>query len=176
MTGLPPRTAAELSSALHRAQGTVTGFLEDLAGEPIDADILSQKTGSAGHDNSLGLGSDAVLIRRNVLLTGRVSGRRFVYAESAIAAERLPAPARRRLESSRDPIGRVLTEFRLEVRRDPLAGPVVAVGTSARIVSLLDRAALSRRYTITVGSDPAIVVNEWFLQAVLQPPTSHADR
>jgi len=172
MTGVPPPTAAELLTALQRAKGTVTEFLEHLAGEPIDAEILSQNTGPAGNDNSLGLESDAELIRRTVLLTGRISGRRFVYAESAIAVERLPASARRRLESSRDPIGRVLTKHRLEVRREPLPGLVVAVGNTARIIDLLDRAALSRRYRITLGSDPAIVVSEWFLQTVPEALTS----
>jgi len=166
-SSLPRRrvsSAGELLTALQRSKGTVTDFLEHLAGEPIDADILSQNTGPAGNDNSLGLESDAELVRRIVLLTGRISGRRFVYAESAIAVERLPASARRRLESSRDPIDRVLTKHRLEVRREPLAGPVVATGNTPRIIDLLDRAALSRRYRITLGSDPAIVVSEWFLQ------------
>jgi len=159
-------SAGELLTALQRSKGTVTDFLEHLAGEPIDADILSQKTGSAGKDNLLGLESDAELIHRTVLLTGRRSGRDFVYAESAIAVERLPASARRLLESSRDPIGRVLTKYHFEIRREPLAGPVTATGNSAAIVELLNGVALARRYLITLGSDPAIVVSEWFLQAV----------
>jgi chorismate-pyruvate lyase len=166
MTGVHPPTAAEFLNALQRAKGTVTEFLEYLAGEPIDADILSQNSGPAGNDNSLGLKSEAELVRRIVLLTGRISGRRFVYAETAIAVERLPASARRRLESSRDPIGRVLTKHHLEVRREPLPGPVVATGNTPRIIDLLDRAAHSRRYRITLGSGPAIVVSEWFLQTI----------
>jgi len=164
----PPAAASELSSALQRSPGTVTEFLEGLAGERIDADILSQNPRPAGNDNLLGLPSDASLTRRNVLLTGRRSGRRFVYAESAIAVERLPASARRRLRSSRDPIGRVLTDHGLEIRREPLAGPVVAAGRAAGIVALLDRAALSRRYRITLGSEPVIVVSEWFLPSVAE--------
>ena len=165
--------AGELLTTLQRANGTVTEFLEQLAGEPIDADILSQNVEPAGHDNSLGLESDADLVRRTVLLTGRISGRRFVYAESAIAVGRLPASARRRLESSRDPIGRVLTKHRLEVRREPLAGPKISVGKSARIIDLLDGAALSRCYLMTLGGDPTIVVSEWFLQTVTEALTSH---
>src|SRR5665213_4238313 len=71
-------SAGDLLTALQRSKGTVTDFLEQLAGEPIDADILSQKTGSAGKDNLLGLESDAELIYRTVLLPGRRSGRHFV--------------------------------------------------------------------------------------------------
>jgi chorismate-pyruvate lyase len=176
-SSLPRRrvsSAGELLTALQRSKGTVTDFLEHLAGEPIDADILSQKTGTAGNDNLLGLESDAELIYRTVLLTGRRSGRDFVYAESAIAMERLPASARRLLESSRDPIGRVLTKYHFEIRREPLAGPVTATGNSAAIVELLNGVALARRYLITLGSDPAIVVGEWFLQAVPEALASHA--
>jgi len=166
MNGIPSPAAVELLNALQRSKGTVTEFLEHLAGEPIEADILSQGTGTAGNDNLLQLESEAELVRRIVLLTGRTSGRRFVYAESAIAVERLPASARRRLESSRDPIGRVLTKLHLEVRREPLAGPVVATGNTPRIIDLLNRAGPSRRYRIILGSGPAIVVSEWFLQTI----------
>jgi chorismate-pyruvate lyase len=66
----------------------------------------------------------------------------------------------------------VLTKHRLEVRREPLAGPVVATSNTPGIIDLLDRAALSRRYRITLGSDPAIVVSEWFLQTVPTALTS----
>jgi len=166
MTGVPQSAAVEFMAALQRTTGTVTGFLEQLAGEPIDADILSQDAGPAGGNNSLGLESDAELVRRTVLLTGRTSGRRFVYAESAIATERLPDSVRRHLELSRDPIGRVLADHGISVRRDPLAGPVVPVGNTARIAKVLDGAVLSRRYRIMLGSDTAIVVSEWFLEAV----------
>jgi len=172
MTGVPQSAAVELTTALQRTTGTVTDFLEHLAGEPVDADIISQDVGPAGNDNSLGLVSDAEMLRRSVLLTGRASGRRFVYAESAIAMGRLPDPVRQRLELSRDPIGRVLTDHSIPVRRDPLAGPVVAVGDTARIAGFLDEAALSRRYRITLRSHAAIVVSEWFLQTVCEALTS----
>jgi len=65
--------AGELLTALQRANGTVTEFLEQLAGEPIDADILSQNAEPAGHDNSLGLESDADLVRRTVLEGSKIS-------------------------------------------------------------------------------------------------------
>jgi chorismate-pyruvate lyase len=168
MTGDAQSTAVELEVALQRTTGTVTELLEDLAGEPIDADILAQDTVSAGDDNPLGLVSDAQMIRRAVLLTGRTSGRTFVYAESAIARERLPDPVRRRLESSREPIGRVFADHRLTVQRVPVAGPVVAVGNAARPTDLPDRSVLSRRYRITFAGEPAIVVSEWFLETVLE--------
>ena len=166
MTGDRASTAVEIMAAVQRARGSVTEFLEHLADEPIDAQVLSQGTGPAGNDNMLGLVRADELIRRSVLLTGRTSGRPFVYAESWLAAARLPDSVRLRLEASRDPIGRVLAECGLSIGREPLAGPVVPSDATARFAGLLGGAALSRRYRMTLDSRPAIVVNEWFLQTV----------
>jgi len=178
MTDLPrPRTAdlsaadlgaADLSAALEASGGTVTRFLEELAGEAVDADILAQETEPAGPDNGLGLHPGAELLRREVLLTGRATGRRFVYAESAIAAERLPGSLRRRLEQSREPIGRVLTDQAIGIRRTALDGSVVARSTDRRVEALIRDAPLSRRYLIVSGGDPVIVVKEWFLPVVAE--------
>jgi chorismate-pyruvate lyase len=159
----------EVRAALSRSRGTVTEFLETLAGERIDADVVSQRAEPAGHDNPLGLGPDAgLLLRRAVLLIGRTSGRPFVYAESTIALGRLPEGVRHRLEQSRDPIGRVLLDHHLRIRREPLAGPLVAPSIGGEIASLVRGASLSRRYRIRIADEPAIVVSEWFLGAVTE--------
>ena len=92
MTGEPQLEAAGLAATLRSDRGTVTEFLEHLAGEPIDADIVSQHTGPADHGD-IGLPPDRELVRRAVLLTGRMTRRRFVYAESAIAGPASPAGA-----------------------------------------------------------------------------------
>ncbi len=165
MTGEPQLDAVDLAATLRRDRGPVTELLEHLAGETIDAEILSQHTGPADHDNSLGLPPHQELIRRAVLLTGRVTRRRFVYAESAIAADRLPTMVRNRLEISNDPIGRVLRDHRLQIRREVLADPVSPGEIGGDIVALLRTSALCRRYRLVIGRSPAMVVSEWFLQA-----------
>src|ERR1700736_6298612 len=150
MTGVSEPGTAALVAALARSGGTVTEFLEGLAGEPIDADIIARGAGPAGHDNSLGVDPDTELLRRAVVLTGRSTRRRFVYAETAIAAERLPDSVRKRLEQSRDPMGRVLVAPRRAAPGEPLAGLVVADGDGAEPLALLDESAWSRRYRIVV--------------------------
>ena len=166
MTGEPQLEAADLAATLRCDRGTVTEFLEHLAGEPIDADIVSRRTGPGGHHSSFGLPSHRELVRRAVLLTGRVTRRRFVYAESAIAADRLPPPVRRRLEVSTDPIGRVLRDHHLQIRREELSDPVIPPDVGVDILALLRGSALSRRYRLVIGNSPAMVVSEWFLQTV----------
>lgn len=166
MTDPPKLDAAGLAATLRGDRGTVTEFLEQLAGEPIDADIVSQNTGPADHQRSFGLPPHRELVRRAVLLTGRVTRRRFVYAESAIAADRLPPPVRKRLEMSTDPIGRVLRDHHLRIRREDLADPVIPPDTDGDILALLRASALSRRYRLVIGTSPVMVVSEWFLRAV----------
>jgi chorismate-pyruvate lyase len=147
----------------------VTEFLERLAGEPVDADIVSRQRGPAGDHALLGLTPDVAVMHRAVLLTGRTTTRRFVYAESAIVSERLPGPVCRRLETSRDPIGRVLSEYGLRLRREPLADPVVPRVVGEDIRPLLGTSVFWRRYRIIVDGHPVMLVSEWFL-----PPTTQA--
>lgn len=63
--------ATRLEEALNADQGTVTDFLEDVASEPIDADILSQRTTTPSSGNWLGLAPSAARVRRAVLLRWR---------------------------------------------------------------------------------------------------------
>ena len=164
--------AVEFAAALARHPGTVTELLEQVAGEPIDADVLWQGPDRAGDDNGLGLDPDAETMRRAVLLTGRVSGRRFVYADSTIAGERLPDSARRRLETSSEPIGRILSDHHLDIWREPLPTPPGDDGHSAdhpHIATLVASSAYARRYRLIIGATPTMIVSEWFL-----PPATEA--
>ncbi len=161
-------TGAGLAAALRQGTGTVTEFLEQVAGEPIDAEVRAQRAGPARWDNPLGLGAGAELLHRSVLLVGRATGRGYAYAESVIAAARIPVSVRWCLEYSREPIGRVLRDHGVPVRRQPLPGPVAAEDADEAIAILLAQAPLVRRYRIIIGPHPAFAVNEWFLQAVAE--------
>jgi chorismate-pyruvate lyase len=112
-----------LEAALSRASGTVTAFLEQLVGEPIDARERRHKTTRAETSNSLRVAEGHPLIFRTATLEGRTSGRLYLYAETVLVPSRLPANFRLRLESSSDPIGRILGEEGITVTRQPLGGP-----------------------------------------------------
>ncbi len=158
--------SAALSAALRQNPATVTEWLEHLAGEPIDADIRHQAIDPAPEHDPLGRAPDAPTLHRAVLLTGRVTGLAFVYAESVIAADRLPASVSARLQASRDPIGRVLLDHRLVLGRHPVSGTVVATHADPDVTGLLVDAVLSRRYRIVIDDDPVMIVSEWFLETV----------
>jgi chorismate-pyruvate lyase len=162
-----PATVAEVvATTLAHGTGTVTELLEHLAGEPIEADILHQRGVPAGADDPLGLPAAARTMHRAVLLTGTTTGRVFVYAESVIATDRLPPAACLRLETSRDPIGRVLVDHHLDVDRQWLGTTAAVEHPDQRVAALIGGAVQSRRYRITIDHRPAMIVSEWFLRSV----------
>lgn len=159
--GCPPDGGLAAVLSYHR--GTVTDLVQELAGEAVDADVRAQWSSQARPGNALELDAGTEVLQRTVLLRGRRSGQAFVYAETSIAPTRLPVAVRERLEQSCDPIGRVLSAYRLSVRREPLPGPVDAAYAEASLSGQLAAAPLSRRYRILVGTTPAFAVSEWFL-------------
>ena len=153
-----------LESALGRAGGTVTAFLEHLVGEPIDARQRSQRPARAGASNSLGVAEGHPLIIRTAALRGRTSGRAYVYAETVLVPSRVPANVRERLESSADPIGRILEEEEIAVTRISLPGPEPRVTpvTPEMDADIADHL-LARTYRVDADGTPLMVITEWFL-------------
>jgi len=151
----------------------VTELLEHVADEPIDADIRHQEAGPFSGDDWLGLPPGHPSMQRAVVLTGRETGRNFVYAESDIAPDRLPVSVRSRLETSRDPIGRVLVDQRLAVSRELVPGSIGASRADPGVVTLLDDVVHARRYRIMVAGTPAMVVSEWFFATVPSAIAAH---
>ena len=164
---VPVTDASGLRSALERSGGTVTDFLELLVGEVIDAQGRRHAMIPAPSANRLQLEAGRPLLQRAATLRGRTSGSSYVYAESAIVTSRLPAWFGPRLESSNDPIGRMLHEAGLAITREELAGPDSTVlplrpGSHPPAGEWL----LTRTYRISVGHTPLMVITEWFLTAL----------
>src|SRR5271154_2221340 len=157
--------ASALERALEETVGTVTEFLEALAREPIDARVLSQEIAAAGEDNLLGLVPDESVLRRAAVLTGRLTTREFAYAESMIAAERIPVAVRQRLERSSDPIGRVLVTHGLVARRRAVAQTVPGADGPHGIERRFGPPIFVRRYLVLLDDAPCADIVEWFLPA-----------
>lgn len=143
--------------------GTVTTLLEVYAGEPIEAVELGQSRRPALSQDAemLAMGEGADLLDRRVLLCGVRSGSRFVYGESLIVPERLEADILERLESTTEPIGKLLRTRRLETFREVItvgkqrAGPLGALFGSTE-----DAVLLFRTYRIIIGGSPAVLITE----------------
>lgn len=156
-----------LEAALADAGGTVTSFLEQLVGEPIDAHQRHHRMMPATAQNSLDVAQGHALLHRSAVLRGRMSGRPYVAAESVLVVSRLPRSMYERLEGGSDPIGRLLEEEGIAFTR----GRIAALDERARPVLLggdvaIDNCLLARSYRVGVDGSPVMTVTEWFLPAL----------
>ena len=103
-------TPSGLAVALGRTTATVTAFLEQLVGEPIDAYEPHHEMTHSDNTNRLGVGSGRQLLKRTVVLRGGDRQRRTFYAESLLVPGRLPAEFSRQLGTVSTQSGELLTE------------------------------------------------------------------
>ena len=148
-----------LTEALAGHQGTVTEFLEDLVKERVYADKLEQVETTASRSNRLSVEFGHPLTRRIVLLRGQQSSTAYLYAETLLVSSRLPWTTRNRLETSTDPIGRVLAEQGFALTRVPLS-------SESENPTVIDYFILAREYRVDSGQLPVMEISEWFLPAL----------
>ena len=152
-----------LESALSQAGTTVTAFLEQLVGEPVDAHERHHVMMKAGTPNFLGVGEGHPLLRRSSVLQGRRSAQPYMHAESLLVPSRLPAAFCLRLETSSDPIGRVLAKEGIGFTRSPLPRPDRDHEAVFGDAPVPDEHLFARTYRIDVDGVPIMVIGEWFL-------------
>ena len=156
----PTRSATLLlAEALTGLQGTVTEFLEGLVKERVYADKLEQVQTTASSANRLSVELGHPLTRRIVLLRGQESSLAYLYAETLLVSSRIPWTTRNRLETSTDPIGRVLAEQGCALTRVPLP-------SEREYPKAIDHFILAREYRVDLGGFPVMEISEWFLPAL----------
>ncbi|MGA2530089.1 MAG: hypothetical protein ABSG36_13125 [Acidimicrobiales bacterium] len=146
---------------------TVTALLEQLVGEPLDAGERLHAVVHAVMPNELEVAEGSLLLRRFALLRGRWSTQAFMQAESLIVPSRLPSSVCARLETTSDPIGRILAEEGLEFTRSALSAPQRSVASPPSCaVSAPPEILLTRTYRLDLETLPVMVITEWFLRAL----------
>jgi chorismate lyase len=154
-----------LRAALDETSGTVTNFLEQLVGETIDAHAHRHDLIEADNANGLGVEKGELLLHRAATLRGRTSGRSYVYAESVIVVGRLPTGFGNQLETSTDPIGRILEEMGVAVTRQDVGEPDGVPG-STKDMKVGDYL-VTRTYRIDSEQTPVMIITEWFLKTLI---------
>ena len=153
---------------LHRVllvnDGTLTDALEAAMLEPIRLKKLAVDVFPAPEAvASLELDAGHLMMDRKILLVGAGTGRNYVYAESQLALDRLPAGLRQELIQSAKPMGRLWSEYRLETWKEPLR---VSRGPADELAVYFPAGAhndlLSRHYRLISGGKPLMVINEFF--------------
>ena len=151
----------------------MTNFLEQLVGERIDAQPHHQDIIGAPTSNDLGVAEGEPLFQRAATLRGRISGSPYVYAESVIVTSRLPTRFCLQLESSIDPIGRILDEMGIAVTRKNLVKPRGFDDSRPNQTMKVGDCLLARTYRIDSEQIPVMVITECFLRT-LKPFLSSA--
>jgi chorismate-pyruvate lyase len=160
-------THSGLEVALGQTSGTVTAFLEQFAGEPIDAYERHHEMTHSGNTDCLGVEPGHQLLKRTVVLRGRRSTKPYLCAESLLVPDRLPAGFFRRLETSIDPIGRILTEEGIAFTRVPLPRPDRRhASVHSDTPPAPDHCLLARSYRVDIAGVPVMVITEWFLSTL----------
>jgi chorismate-pyruvate lyase len=155
-----------LESAFSQSGTTVTAFLEQLAGEPVDAHERHHAMIEAGMANFLGVEEGHPLLQRTAVLQGRRSMQPYARVESLLDPSRLPAGFCRQLETGNDPIGRILCKDGIAFTRSELPGL-----DRGRALVLCDSPVpedylFARTYRIDLDGVAVILISEWFLRVL----------
>jgi chorismate-pyruvate lyase len=171
-----PLSLSGLQRILLTTDGTVTDILEAFSGESVRVIKLFQEVTSTEHAiPELDLPAGEHVLRRRILLQGRMSLVNLIYAESIIALDRLTERTRGGLLQSSKGIGQLFLEDRIESFREILdCGTERADGLGAHFGIAEDASLLYRTYNIISNGRPVIVITEKFPEAYFREwdPTS----
>ena len=162
--GIDPRGLDAIHRILLTTDGTVTDMLEAYFQEPMQVIPLAQE-----HQQSptpileLDLDAGESILRREILLRGKLSGRTVLHAESVIVLHRLSERLRIGLLEKQQPIGQLLLADRLETFREILGCARREAGPLARHFHLYETAPfLTRTYVISLGGQGIMRITEDF--------------
>lgn len=153
-----------LQRILLTTDGTVVQLLEAWFDDPIDLAGHQQcQTPVDRTDRDLQPAGEEQILRRRVLLQGRRTGRNYIYADTAIVLDRLPPGLSDDLQTTSEPIGRLLHAHRVETLREVLRTgrrPAASLAGDFGIDSADDL--LYRVYRVVAGGKPIMQIAEHF--------------
>ncbi|MEZ5399252.1 MAG: chorismate pyruvate-lyase family protein [Bryobacteraceae bacterium] len=143
--------------------GTLTDTVEALYGEPIGLrKVALGITPASGGPDPLQAPAGSPIMHRKIVLYGEETGRNYVYAESALALDRLPPAFRDGLLNTDTPIGRLWTEFRVETWKELLTAAAIPAGPISRFFPDAPGDLLTRTYRMISRDEPLMVISEYF--------------
>lgn len=147
--------------------GTVTKNLEAFFWEPIDVDLLLHAQQSSDRDYAeVGVTRNSPIIRRRIVLRGRITGSAYAFAETIIANEALPADMQSTLVDRKVGIGELLRQRRAETFREIVSVERTTAGQWAAYLGVeTSEPVATRTYTIALGGRPCVSIVEVFPEA-----------
>jgi len=158
------RALSPFQRALLVTDGTVTKFLEIMTMEPVEVVLLKQAHSVLEREHPwLQTSPQTPVALREVLIEGKYSRTLYVHATSYLVPGRLPAEAQARLELQGEGIGRLLSELRIETRREILWYRTEHLSElPPDIRARSDGEFVSRTYRIFAGGVPIALIHEKF--------------
>src|SRR5262245_13912028 len=159
-----PLTLSAFARILLTTDGTVTEILEAFAGESIRVVKLFQEVSRLERAvTSLELSWGEEVLKRSILLQGRMSLVNFIYADSIIALNRLDDAVRDGLLLSKKPIGLLILERRIETFKEILDCGTEPAGPLADHFRIDENASvIFRTYRMFTNGRPIMVITEKF--------------
>lgn len=171
-----PLTLSAFQRILLTTDGTVTDILEAFSGESIRVVKLFQDVARLDRAvSSLELPWGQDVLRRSILLQGRMSLVNLVYADSVIALDRLEEGVRDGLLRSQKPIGLLILEHRIETFKEILDCGREPAGPLAQHFQIDEGASMIfRSYRMITQGRPIMVITEKFPESYFRDwdPTS----
>lgn len=157
-------TLSPLQRMLLACDGTLTDMVEAAFGEPIRLVKIAVDTTRAGEAvTELDLEPGALVMRRQILLRGELTGTNHVFAESLIAVDALPPALREALLQSDAPLGRLWVQHKLETRKEILRMWRTTEGEGSPWFGAAgDAGQLARSYRVFSSGRPIMLISEYF--------------
>lgn len=159
-----PLKRSPLQRILLVTDGTVTEILEAFTGESMRLIKLYEEVATLDEPlPALNLAATERVLRRQILLQGKMSLTTYTYADSFIAVDRLDEALRRALLESHKPIGFLIQEQRMETFREILGCGREPAGPIARHFELdPSDGMIWRTYRVFFRGEPIMQITEKF--------------
>ena len=162
--GIHPERLSAMQRILLTTDGTVTDMLEAYFREPMAVVPLAQDlVDSPEPMPELEVAAGHPVLAREILLSGKLSGRTALHASTIIVLDRLSDHLRAGLLEKKQPIGQLLLNDKLETYREIIRCERRAAADLASHFACYDSAPLlSRTYIVTLGGKGIMRITERF--------------
>ena len=162
--GIEAASLTQLQRVLIVTDGTLSDILEAAFLERIRLVKLSQESVlSTRWDAQLNARQGEAFLERKILLQGEKSNKNYVYAESAIALNRLPARFNDELVKSDTPLGLLWLEHKLETFKELLEVRYEPAAERGRHFNCnASDMLLGRSYRVLSAAIPVMIISECF--------------
>jgi chorismate-pyruvate lyase len=156
------RGASLLQDALLKTDGTVTDLLELFSDEEISIEKVTPGLYTEECERAE-CGNEPGSVVRDVILRGKESGTRYIFAHSHLFPSVLPPAVQTRLSTTSDPIGKVLREYRTEsFRKIDETSTDLMPAIAQRLGHDEDDQMRWRRYSVISGGAVIMEITEVF--------------